>query len=335
MRLQLVTKDQAIILKSIGFNSAKSVQVTRALLAPGALSELAKYEEQTRETGTAEEMASKNAATLDVSMERLKASFGNALINNSAFAGGVSDLNKVLQFAYKHMDGLVYIATRAIEAFIVWKGVVLAASIVTGAYNIGIGIMGAVTGVANIAIGESALALGAYRIASLFAAPAIEGVAVANAGMAASFTAMLGPIALVAAALAGLYLIEQEGSKALSEWAENKFFKDAPPLLINTAKGVEAWDDKAKKYVPSTFEPNKPVSGAPFLTDKQIKDTEKTQTYNPKLLQQQMINSSITTTQKQNVAVTFGNLPHNATVTTDNDMVKINTTSTHANGLTH
>ena len=314
----------------------KNIDKARSFFQPGAIEQFKEYQKKAEEVGIAEEMAAKNTATLAVAMERVKGAFANAFIESDTLGTGMNHLKNALVFVYEHMDTILNVVIKLIEAFLFWKTVVIASTIVTGAYNIAIGVMGAVTGIANIAIGESTLALGAYKIASLFAAPAIEGVTVANTAMAASFTSMLGPIALVALALAGLYEIEKIGSQKLAEYAENKLFKNAPPLLINTAHGVEALNEATKKYQLTTYKPEVPISGAPFLSDKEIQQVEKTGQYQPvnsKLAQQTALTKSITETQKQNVSVTFDNMPKGANVTTDNDLVKIVTSSTHGYGF--
>ena len=307
-------QQQELYLKSIGFNSAKSVQVTRALLAPGALEELAKYKEKINETGIAEEMAEKNAGTFAVSLERVKASFGNALINNNEFSGGISDLNKALQFAYKHMDGLVYIATRAIEAFIAWKLIVFSTTALTTGLTVATGLLSVAQGIASGQVTTLARAMGFYELATMGATAETEALTVAMD--ANPVLLLVTAIGLLGIGLYAAYKHSENLNDSMEAIKKNDFnYYSTPEYKAAKAEAIK--EDLKTNFGKGNGE----------------KEKSEIPAYNPKVLQQQMISNSMTTTQKQNVAVTFENMPHGAHVTTDNDLVKIHTTSTHANGL--
>lgn len=57
-----------------------------------------------------------------------------------------------------------------VAGMVAFKAILVASSIAIGAYNIGLGIMGALSGTASIAIGQNALALGAYKTVLALAA---------------------------------------------------------------------------------------------------------------------------------------------------------------------
>jgi TP901 family phage tail tape measure protein len=317
----------------------KNIKVARSLLAPGATAELADYVAQIEKKGIAEEQAAKNTATIEKAFERVKGAFANALIESDKVGTAMNALKNILVFVYKNMDAILKVAGLLIGAFIAWKTAVLAATVVTGAYNIAIGVMGAVTGVANVAIGQSTVALTAYRVTSTITTPVITAMTTANTALGTSFTALLGPIALVAAALYGLHKLEQLGTSAVVAAGE-RYFKNTPPLLINTAQGVEAWDFKSKKYVAAAGA-SKFLKGAPTLSDAQIAQANTTGTYsaeakpaiNPELMRQNALVERSESTQKQHVKIHIQDETGRANVTTDNDMVPVTTTRTMASGF--
>lgn len=95
-------------------------------------------------------------------------------------------------------------------AFIAFKTIMLASTIAMGAYNIAIGIMGALSGTASIAIGSSTIALGAYTIASKIAAGA---TALFSAALWANPITWI--VAAVIALIAGIVLLIKNFDKVV------------------------------------------------------------------------------------------------------------------------
>ena len=322
----------------------KNIDKARSFFQPGAIEQFKQYQKQAEATGLAEEMAAKNTATLAVAMERVKGAFALAFQESSRAGTGMNMLKNALVFVYTHMNGILTTIGYLIAAFVAWKAIMLAWEIGTKlvyAYRAATLLaaeaqllwntyMGTYTGLqaaSTIATTTGTSSIGYYTVA-------VNGANLSTKALLATCTTFLGVAGAVAVALYGLNKLEDWGSQKLAEYAESKFFKDAPPLLINTAHGVEALNEATKKYQFTTYKPEVPISGAPFLSDKEIQQVEKTGQYQPvnsKLAQQTALTKSITTTQKQNVTVTLPNLPHGANVTTDNDLIKIVTGSTLGN----
>jgi len=347
-------QQQELYLKSIGFNSAKSVQVTRALLAPGALSELAKYEEKTKETGTAEEMAAKNTQTLAVAMERVKGAFANAFTSSDQVGAGMNHLKNILVFLYEHMDSIVSVAIKLTEAFVIWKGIVIATTIYTRGLTIATGLLSVAEALCRGEVNSLTKAMGFYEIATMAATGETEGLTLAMAANPAM--ALVTAFALLAVAIYGAYKINEKMNDSLEETAnqgktvqeiakkkaEDKAYKEYTSHGGNIQSATTTPEQAAArvKYKNDLADIEKSFTAANASMGKTLVEENNNRikegsavAHNPKAAQQQMINNSMTSTQKQNVAVTFANMPHGAHVTTDNDLVKIHTTSTHSEGL--
>lgn len=342
---------QELYLKSIGFDSPKTSAVSRALFAPGALSELAQYETQTKATGTAEAMAAKNTQTLEIAMERVKAAFANAFISSNTVGTGMNHLKGILVYLYEHMNGIVDVAIKLTEAFIIWKGIVLATTIYTRGLTFATGALAVAEAICRGEVNSLAKAQGFYEIATLAATDTTEGLTLAMAANPAM--ALVTAFTLLAVAIYGAYKINEKMNDSLEDTAnqgksvqevakkkaEDEAYKelDAHRGNIQSATSTPEQVAARLKYKNDLAEIDKTYKTANIAMGKDLVNENNARpgasvAYNPKLLQQQMINSNTTTTQKQNVAVTFGNLPKGASVTTDNDMVKINTTSTMGQG---
>lgn len=125
-----------------------------------------KWEEQIRKTNKAQEQARVNSATLSKVFESIKNSFVNAIVSGDSLNGTLFNLKNVGTFIADNMRTILKIVIGLVSAFITFKTVVLATTLITGAYNIAIGVMGALTGTASIAIGQSTIAMNAYKIAT-------------------------------------------------------------------------------------------------------------------------------------------------------------------------
>lgn len=125
-----------------------------------------KWQATIEKTNAAEKQAAVNSATLSKVIESIKNAFINAVVSGDSLNGTLGGLKTVGSFIANNMGAILKIVTGLIATFLLFKTVVLAVTLITGGYNIAIGIMGALSGTASIAIGQSTLALNAYKIAT-------------------------------------------------------------------------------------------------------------------------------------------------------------------------
>jgi TP901 family phage tail tape measure protein len=154
------------------------------------ISNLGKFDELTQKlTGTSEaqKAAAINGDTLSESWRRLKNQFANYIISNDGVNKGLAKLRKFLEYVTDNLDSIIDKIITGVTWFIKFKIAIWAAQGAIFAYNVAIGIMGAVTGVANVAIGESTVALTAYRIASALTTTTATGLSASVSTTAASF----------------------------------------------------------------------------------------------------------------------------------------------------
>lgn len=122
-----------------------------------------KWHQQILVTNKAQEQAEINSRTLATKIQELKNSFVNTLVATDKLNPTMEHLKSILGFVARNMDTIVSWGAKILLFFAAWKAALIVGSVVMGAYNIALGVTGALTGVASIAIGKSAIALGAYK----------------------------------------------------------------------------------------------------------------------------------------------------------------------------
>ena len=127
------------------------------------------YKEFTQSvTGTteAQKAAAINSNTLSNRIAELKNRWVNMLTSTNAASDGLNKAKNIIGYLTDHMDEIVSVGIGVLKFFAVWKASIMAVRLVTGAFNIALGLQGALTGIASIAIGKSSIALNAYGIAT-------------------------------------------------------------------------------------------------------------------------------------------------------------------------
>jgi len=120
------------------------------------------------EVGWAQKMAAKNTFTFKGGIDAIKNSFFNATTVTNSNNKSLNLIIDTMFYLSNNMETVISIIGALIGLFVTFKTIVLATTLITGAYNIAIGIMGALTGTASIAIGQSTIAMNAYKIATGF-----------------------------------------------------------------------------------------------------------------------------------------------------------------------
>lgn len=169
-------------------------------------------------TNKANEQARVNSDTFANAMVELKNSFINTVVSSGQLGDGMSKLKGVLQFLARNMSTIVEVGVKILMFFAAWKAINLATTAVIAAYNIALGIQGALTGVVSVAVGQSTIALGAYKI--------MTGLVTAatwlwnSAQTALNFVLSMNPIGLVILAIAALVAAIVWVSRNTEGWGE-------------------------------------------------------------------------------------------------------------------
>jgi len=132
-------------------------------------------------------------------------------------------LSKVISFIANNFDTIVFAVKAYVSALIVLKAISIAAAIATWtmeaalfAYNVAIGITGALTGVANINIGKSVVAMTAYKVATWILTAAQWGLSAAQWAINTAMSA--NPFVLVTIAIIAMAYVVYKMIKHWDEW---------------------------------------------------------------------------------------------------------------------
>jgi TP901 family phage tail tape measure protein len=209
------------------------------------LSNITTFQEYTRSvigTSEAQKAAEINSKTLTNRLEELKAKWVN-IITTSDKAGSALDATKsVVGFLTDNMETLVSWGTKALLFFGAWKAALVAGRIALIAYNIGLGVTGALSATASIAIGQNAIALGAYKVTAWAAAAATQSlnfVMALNPWVAAAI-AIGAVIAAISLLITKYETLEEHQNKAVKANKIEGFQKEKQALL-ETASAYEKY----------------------------------------------------------------------------------------------
>jgi TP901 family phage tail tape measure protein len=126
--------------------------------------QLGDFEKAVTGTTEAQAAAAINSNTLRNRIDELKASWVNMLVSSDKAKSGLETAKNVMGFLARNMDSIVSIGTKILIFFAGWKALLIASRIALIAYNVVLGISGALSGTASVAIGANAVALGAYKV---------------------------------------------------------------------------------------------------------------------------------------------------------------------------
>lgn len=115
-------------------------------------------------TSEAQKLAEKNTDNVTDSWKMLVAQYQNYITSSDNTLKGLKRLKDAIKYVTKNLDEIIGYIVTFVKWFVILKGIIWACQIALAAYNIVLGITGALTGRANIAIGESVIALRAYKV---------------------------------------------------------------------------------------------------------------------------------------------------------------------------
>ena len=125
-----------------------------------------KWQQQIANTNEANKQAAVNSDTLANAFTEVKNQFVNTMITGDKLTPSMQKIKDVAFWVANNMGTIVEVGLKVLGFFLVWKGLLLAGEIAMVAYNVALGIQGALSGAASIAIGQNTIALGAYKAMS-------------------------------------------------------------------------------------------------------------------------------------------------------------------------
>lgn len=199
-KLRTAKERDAAITKMFGLENVTAGRIL--------LNNIGVYKEFTKGvTGTSEaqKAAEINSGTLSAKIDQLKARWVNLLTTNAATSKSLTMVKNAIGFVTENLDTILAVGASILGFFLAWKIALIAGSAALAAYNIALGISGALTGVVSVAVGQSTIALTAYKI--------VTGAVTAStwlwntAQTALNLVLSLNPIGLVILAIAALIAI--------------------------------------------------------------------------------------------------------------------------------
>lgn len=148
-------------------------------------------------TSEAQKAASINSNTLANRLQELKNSFSTNIIETANSGDSLNYVKDALVFVANNIETVTSVGIGLLGTFAGMKALIWGTQAALVAYNVVLGIQGALSGAASIAIGKNAIALGAYNVVTWLATTATTAFGVAmNLGLL--------PILLIVGAIAGL-----------------------------------------------------------------------------------------------------------------------------------
>lgn len=119
-------------------------------------------------TGTSEaaKAAAINSSTLAVKIDEAKASWVNLITSSDQVSSGLNIVKNVIGFVTDNMATLATIAVTLTGAILAYKAVILTSTIVTGAYNIAIGVYNALFTTSLVLTNQNVIAQKAFAVTS-------------------------------------------------------------------------------------------------------------------------------------------------------------------------
>jgi TP901 family phage tail tape measure protein len=224
-------KDKAI-LKMFG---AENISTGKILLSNIDLFE--QFTKGVTGTNTATEQAEINANTLSNRLGELSNAWVNIITGSSKAGSSLDAVKNVVKLLTDNLETVVSVGSKILLFFAAWKAAIIVAQLALGAYNIVLGITGALSSTASIAIGQNAIALKAYTITTGIATVAAKAWAFAlNLG--------IWPITLIAIGIAALIALVVKVVQKWNEWgAAVSLFLGPLGLVISMIQSFRRnWD---------------------------------------------------------------------------------------------
>ena len=169
-KLATAKEKDAFISKTFGLENK-----TAGLILMQNVGTLQKITKEITGTNAAYEMAAVKSNTLSVKLDELKNAWINMLTGNTQANGVLGSFKWLIEAVTNNLGLIVGVIGTAIGLFVALKTVVLASKIALFAYNVVLGLTGALSGTASIAIGANTVALQTYTAVQWLANAALWG----------------------------------------------------------------------------------------------------------------------------------------------------------------
>lgn len=229
--LKTAQEKDALVLKMFG---AENITTGKILL--GNIGLFNEYTKSVTGTTEAHKAAAINSQTFNQRLNRLRATWVNLVLESDKTNSSLTTAGKVVDFLSDNLQTIVSVGSKVLLFFVGWKALLLVGKIALAAYNIALGITGALSGTAAVAIGRSAIALRAYRIATSIATAAQWAF---NTALAAS------PIGIVIAGVTALIGLIALVTKNWDSWgaAATTFMGPLGQIIAMVQSFRKNWDD--------------------------------------------------------------------------------------------
>lgn len=230
-KLTTAKQKDAVILKLFG---AENIATGKILLNNIALFD--EYSQGvTGKVSAAQDQANIKTATLTNKLKELQAGWINIITGSSEAGSAMHTATQIVSYLTDNLEKIVSIGIKVIMFFAAWKAILIVTRVALIAYNVVLGISGALSGRAAIAVGANTIALGAYR-ATLAVVTAAQWLW--NAAMLAN------PIGLIIVGIAAMIGLIVTVVKKYEEWGAALSLVLGPlGFIINTIMAFRRnWD---------------------------------------------------------------------------------------------
>jgi len=145
--------------------------------------------------------------TVNTALDTVKNSFNSVLISTATAGTGLHKVQGALFFVADHMETIVAVGAGLIGTFGVLKGLVWGSQAAFAAYNVVLGVHGALSGAASIAIGQNAISLAAYKTVMAVTTAGTWLATTATTAFGVALNLGLWPILAIIAAIGALVAI--------------------------------------------------------------------------------------------------------------------------------
>ncbi|RDY57713.1 phage tail tape measure protein [Flagellimonas nanhaiensis] len=145
--------------------------------------------------------------TVQTALDDIAKRFTNVLLKTSTTGTGLERVQNILFFVADNMETIVVVGASLVGMFGLMKAIVWGSQIAMVAYNVALGIHGALQGAASINIGKSAVALGAYKVAMGISTAVTWLATTATTAFGVALNVGLWPILAIIAAIAALIAV--------------------------------------------------------------------------------------------------------------------------------
>lgn len=148
-------------------------------------------------SGVADGAAKKRLNTFGGSLTLLKSKYEGLLIANNEATGGTKRLKNIVEFITANLGTLLAVVLSVISSFLILKTILMASTVIMGAYSIAIGINTAITQKNKKSIIGNTLATNTYRIAMGLGTAATWLATAATAAFGVALSIATSPITLI------------------------------------------------------------------------------------------------------------------------------------------